>query len=243
MYQFILFISLVFSLSFTSVAQQETTFFTSPSQLGVTGLLYTPSAFMPPWKTVDIGFTHFNKEASLSYEAGESPERTFLANMVFWPAVELSLKLTRPYSNIAKNNFSPGTYYGIGDRSISMRIQVLKERKHLPAVLIGSQDVFSELAFFHTNYVVLSKTKKINQLSLATTLGYGFSVKHTPRAFLQGFFGGLEVHWQSITGLVEYDTERLNIGVGYQIKNFLFFKVALIDRTAFTGTVNLRFQL
>lgn len=214
---------------------------TSPAHLGFPGLIYTPSAYLAKWKTVDIGYTHFSKGTSLTYEAGKSPERAFIASIAFLPFAEISLKLTRTYPNLISTSTTAWKYYGIGDRSVSLRLRLLKETKNRPAVVIGIQDPgISDLSFFNTNYVVLSKTTRFKEISISTNLGYGYSSKSE---FLHGIFGGIQTSWKSISALAEYDTTHLNIGVGYQIKNLFFIKAALAQGKYFSGNASFRFQL
>jgi len=219
----------------------------APAQLGFSGLIYTPSAYQNPWKTIDIGFTHFSKATSFTYQAGIKAERAFIANVVFLPRVAFSLKLTRPYDNLrpdAQSGSGRPQYWGIGDRSYGLRVQVLKEKKRQPTLVIGVQDPSANLAFFNTNYLVLSKTVEMKTVQFSTNLGYGVSIEDTAGDYLQGVFGGFSATWkQTITGMIEYDTQHFNVGLGYQLKNLLFLNVALIDVQHFSGNISYRFSL
>ena len=219
--------------------------FYNPAQLGFTGLIYTPSAYLNPWKTVDIGFTHFSKETSFTYRSGEASERAFLATMAFLPFAEISIKLTRPYSNI-RPDFLAGTSsvrnWGIGDRSYSMRVQLLKETTKRPAILIGTQDPIGFGGFFTTNYLVISKSKNWNEFHVSASTGFGWA-KNNSRDYLQGIFGGVQATWKQLSVMTEYDTQQINIGVGYNFKNFIFLNVAFIDAQYFSGNISFRFQL
>lgn len=227
--------------TYSAFGQVANTSLVAPAQLGFSGLIYTPSAYLTSWKIVDIGFTHFSKATSFSYEAGESPERAFIANIAFFPFAEVSLKLTRPYSNLIPNATGAQQYYGIGDRSISLRLRVLKETNTRPSIVVGIQDpYFSDLSFFSTNYVVVSKRKSIGTITLNGNLGYGYSDNSE---FLHGVFGGLIANWQSFNAMVEYDTSRINFGIGYHLKERFFLQAALVDKKHFSGNVSLRFQL
>ena len=228
--------------------QEQQNPFIAPSQLGATGLIHIPSAYIPTWATFDIGFTHYSSKASLTYEAGEAPERVLIGSVAFLPRAELSFKLTRPYSNLVKDSTKWETYYGIGDRSISLRVQLVKERTQLPAIVIGIQDPFSASSFFSTNYIVLSKKYQLGKIPILANIGYGTSfealeIRLAKSEFLRGLFGGVQVHWKAFDGKIEYDTQRLNIGIGYRLKDILFFNVALIEGRYFTGNVNFRFRL
>jgi len=246
MYKKLFLLLLLHSLMLKVIAQENENYKSSPSQFGFTGMIYTPTAYIPEWKTIDIGFTHFTKETSFTYLGGIKEERAFNVNLVFLPRVELSVKLTRPYSKL-RPDFQPGTggqrNWGIGDRSYSLRIQVFQETEKLPAIVLGIQDPFANLAFFNTNYIVASKSFKFNELRLIATGGYGKSWEDTRGDYLQGLFGGLQVNWKNINGMVEYDTEFINIGMGYQFRNLLFLNVALIDAKHFSGNISFRYSL
>jgi len=228
-----------FFLGYTQLVQE----FTNISPLGIPGLIYTPSAYTADWGEVQLGYTHFSQRASLSYEAGTAPERSFLASIVFLPAVELSLKVTRPYSNLVKNFVSGPRYYGIGDRSISLRVQLLKEKKNRPAILVGIQDLGTASAFFKTNYIVLSKKMMLKQVALSTTLGYGRPIGEARAIFLNGPFGGIQAEWKGLSGLIEYDTERINLGLTYKMKNRLAIQLGLINGQYFIISISSRFRL
>ena len=216
-------------------AQEDFRNYAAPSQLGMTGLIYTPSAYLPEWGMLDFGFTHYHKNAAFTKGANEYAERSFLTNVTFLPFMELSLKLTKPYITPVDDNL------GLGDRSISIRAQLIKERKYLPAILIGVQDAFGESSFFSTNYLVFTKKYNLRQFEVVTTLGYGHSFKETRGEYLQGTFGGVQAYWKTVNFIAEYDTKQVNIGLGYQFKKMLFLKTALVNGRYFSGSINLRF--
>ncbi|MEM1120358.1 MAG: YjbH domain-containing protein, partial [Bacteroidota bacterium] len=203
--------------------QDEPTNAIAPAQLGFAGLIYTPSAYQNSWKTIDVGFTHFSKGTSFTYRSGVESERAFIADIVLLPRISFSIKLTRPYENL-RPDAQPGSgrpsYWGIGDRSYSFRAQVLKEKKYQPALLIGVQDPNANLAFFNTNYVVVSKSLEKQKFQYSASLGYGVSIEETAGDYLQGTFGGVVITWNNaLTAMAEYDTQTFNVGLGYQFKN------------------------
>lgn len=239
-----LFITIVCILFFQIAKGQKSIF--TPSQFGFSGIIYTPSAYIGKWKTIDASFTHFNKETSFTYLGGIKSERAFNLNLVFFPRTELTVKLTRPYSNIRPNH-QPGSNeprnWGIGDRSYSLRVLLLEEKNNRPALLIGIQDPFANFAFFNTNYLVASKSYEFPALSIRASVGYGASWEDTQGTYLQGLFGGIQANWKNINGMIEYDTNTINVGVGYQIKKRLFLNAALINAKYFSGFISYRFHL
>ena len=213
-----------------SLKAQDLSFF------GHSGLIYTPSAYLSNWGDLNIGITHYPAATSFTFERGESPERSFWAHLGFLPFGEVSLKLTKPYNSSDKN-------YGIGDRSISFRLQILKEKKNRPAILIGIQDPFSVSSFFNTNYIVLSKKHEIKQIEINANLGYGFKIEEARGHVLQGIFGGMQAKWRQLRIMAEYDADRINFGMGYQYGEWVSTNLALINGRYLSASLALHFSL
>ena len=228
--------ALLLFVTFSSYSQQKVVLPPDLSLFGNPGLIYTPSAYLSNWGDVNFGMTHYPAPTSFTFERGESRERSLWAHLGFLPFGEVSLKLTKPYNSSDKN-------YGIGDRSIAFRLQVLKEKENRPAVLIGVQDPFSVSSYFNTNYIVLSKKKQIHQIVLNANIGYGIKIETAQAHILQGVFGGLQAKWKQFRFLAEYDTEYVNIGTGYQYKNWLSANVALINAQYVSASIAIRFSL
>lgn len=206
------------------------------SLFGNPGLIHTPSAYLSNWGDVNMGMTHYPAATSFTFEARESRERSFWAHLGFLPFAEVSLKLTKPYNSNDKN-------YGIGDRSIGVRLQVLKEKTNRPAILIGIQDPFTVSSFFNTNYFVLSKKHQIKEIELNANLGYGFKIEAARNHILQGVFGGFKVKWRQLRTMIEYDAERINLGIGYQYKDWVSTNIALVEGRYLSATLGFRFSL
>ena len=206
------------------------------SFFGHSGLIYTPSAYLSNWGDLNIGITHYPAATSFTFERGESPERSFWAHLGFLPFGEISLKLTKPYNSSDKN-------YGIGDRSISFRLQILKEKQNRPAILIGVQDPFSVSSFFNTNYIVLSKKHEIKQIEINANLGYGFKIEEARGHVLQGIFGGMQAKWRQLRIMAEYDADRINFGMGYQYGEWVSTNLALINGRYLSASLALHFSL
>ena len=224
------------SLSLLSQSNEVVTPTNEVSLLGYSGLLYTPSAYTAKWGTLHTSFTHYDKHTAFTFEAGESHERSFIANLGFLPFAEFTFKLTKPYNSGDEN-------YGIGDRSISGRIQMIKEKKYIPAILIGTNDLAAVSSFFNTNYIVASKIIPIKNILLNANLGYGFKISEAKRHYLQGAFGGVQASYKSLNIMVEYDADQWNAGLGYQYKKLLFLKTALIDLKYLSFNIGLQYQL
>jgi hypothetical protein len=204
--------------------------------LGHSGLIYTPSAYISDWGSLYVGMTHYPATTSFTFERGESTERSYWAHLGFLPFGEVSVRLTKPYNSSDKN-------YGIGDRSISFRLQLLKEKKKRPAILIGVNDPFSASSYFNTNYLVLSKTHQLKTIELNANIGYGIKIEDANGHILQGLFGGIQAKWKDWRLMLEHDTQYTNLGMGYQFKNRVFFNAAMIDFKYLSASLALRFML
>ena len=192
---------------------------------------------MSQWGMVDIGYTHYSPATSFTYEAGQSPERSFFINTAYLPFAEVSFKVTKPYVTPVDS------IYGIGDRSVSLRFQVLKETKNRPAIVIGTQDPFTVRAFFNTNYIVFTKKYALKKMTFVANLGYGFALQKTEGDYLQGIFAGIQTHWKNWQFSAEYDTHTINTGLSYTFKDWLFLKAALINQQYFSGSIHFRFSI
>lgn len=212
------------------------------SNLGYSGLIFTPSAYTVPWGEIAVGLSHFHEETAFTYDLGLTPdiglrkERTLFLNIGFLPFAEFTVRLTKPYDSTDKN-------YGIGDRSISGRVQLIKEQRHLPAILIGANDLSSESSYFNTNYVVFSKSLSHKNLLLQGNIGYGFKFIDSKKHYLQGVFTGAKAYWKQIYLLCEYDAENINWGMGYNLKNHLSVQASFIKGRYLNGSINVHFNI
>ena len=128
------------------------------------------------------------------------------ASVGFVPFVEVGLRLTRGVEVPRQ---------ALGDRMVSVRIRVLKEGTHAPAIVIGAHDLLGT-RYFHAEYVVASKHVATPLGEVGLHAGYGgdwSSVRARGRQFVGGF-GGISVAprpW--VTLMAEHDAERVNAGV------------------------------
>jgi len=225
---------------FSLIGQSED--ITSLSILGNTGQVLTGNAYFSADRTFFFGMTHFDQQTSFTYDAGVEKERSFFLNSTFLPFLELSFRLTKRYGKLSQFNPIEGNI-GIGDRSYTARIRLLKETKRLPALAIGLNDPFSATSFFNSQYIVASKKLVDKQLKLYSHLGYGVKFGEANSYILQGLWGSMNLQWQYLETLLEYDGNQLNVGVKSHWKNRLYLNAALMQLKYFTGTVAIRFQL
>lgn len=237
----LLFLLLHLSISHLISAQISTDKWQSDNTiLGYSGSIIMPTAYLSPDRTLNIGTSHLPYEVTFQNYGDEQEKgaRVLFLNFSFLPFMEVTFGLNKPYSPEFVDDI------GLGDRTISVRFQLLKERKNRPAIMLGVHDTFSEESFNNTNYLVASKQFQLKRNWLIFThAGYGFKVIDANDHFLIGAFGGGEVRWKFIGATLEYDTDRINAGLKATIKNRVFVKAALLDLKYFSASVNVRFGL
>jgi hypothetical protein len=178
------------------------------SLTGTTGLVTIPTAVMPPDGTLTLSLNVLDR----GYHNQPFPDRRALvqsASLVFLPFVEVGLRLTRALGEPRQ---------ALGDRMVSVRVRLLDERAHRPAVVAGGHDLVGTRRY-HVLYLVASKQVESGTPlgGVGVHLGYGgdwLSLARGERKQFDGVFGGFAAAprpWLSL--LAEYDAERVNAGI------------------------------
>ena len=104
-----------------------------------------------------------------------------------------------------------------GDRAVGFQYQVLQESGGRPGVVVGAMD-FAGTRLTEAEYVVAGKTLG----RLRCDMGIGANR-------LAGIFGGISYRAApNATGMLEWDTEHLNVGLEYRPTPRLSAKAALL---------------
>ena len=241
---FLFFLFIVVYLCFGALNSQAQTG-TSNVQMGTTlfgyhGNSITPSAYLHADKTLNIGLSHLPPEVPFQGlgAANSKGGRLLFANLTFLPFLEITFGFNKPYTA------EDPTDIGLGDRQISGRLQILREQKYLPAIVIGMHDPLTHNSHANTNYIVASKKMYLQKdLCLMTNAGYGFKIKEAEGHYLLGVFGAAAIQWKFLNASIEYDAERINVGLKANFKNRVFLQAALLDLQYLSATVNVRFEL
>lgn len=192
--------------------------------MGMTGLLNTPSAEMNETGRLMVGGNFLPKQMNLS------PYHTinYFANLTFFSFIEIAYQET-----LAKSSYMTAKpKYNQQDRSLSVKLQPLKEGKWWPAVAIGANDPIRSLGrnFYRSIYGVLTKHFLFGQHQLGVTVGYqGWTTHWNTRR--DGVFGGITYRpafCPQVCLIAEYDTRDVNLGVTAQLWNH-------VSLHAFTG--------
>lgn len=189
------------------------------SLTGVTGLLFSPTADMQTDRTLIFGGSYFNK-TYLAYTKNEHDAVAGYLNLTFLPFLEIGFRYTKRLYPVEDGNFA--------DRMPSIRVRLLKEKKVLPAIVIGVHDLSSidggDARHFEASYLVATKTFKVGNFieNFKTSLGYGMKLFGANNHDAEGAFGGVEVKFKNLnwlSAMVEYDSKYWNAGI-----RMIFFK-------------------
>ena len=202
----------------------------SQSLTGTRGLLHVPTAELYPDKTFAIGASFLPLPyMSYSRRGEEYDAYATYVTATFFPWMEVMFR----YTHQIGNEVNPITQY-FPDRMLTVRLQLLKEKKNMPAVLFGLQDMSgaagatSESAVYYSaTYGVATKNFEWQQWQVGVSAGYAFDFLDMPTTDFKGLFGGVSISHKSIKNvglLLEHDSETFNAGV----EVFLFNRLQLL---------------
>lgn len=198
---------------------------------GQTGIAVSPTAEVQTdrlltggWQMVPSGHAHL--EYSRRNKVGE---HVFFARLGFLPRLEASIRLTHP--------MVPKGEYGIGDRSIFLKFQALREKRFLPALSVGVYDPMGT-KLLPAVYAVASKSfaMPFNRV-VRTSIGYGARVLGDVNYLLEGFWVGAQYLpagpakglWPQWGAGAEYSNGNLNLSATLQAFSFLQVNAWLLD--------------
>jgi hypothetical protein len=207
------------------------------SLTGTTGLINTPVAEIQSDGEFAFGVNVLNKK-HLAYFDGQQHTNVYFATLSFLPFLEVGLRYTRAWD--------PGSS-SVGDRMVSVRVQIVKETRRLPSLAVGVHDALSTVGrHFNALYVVGSKdlSNIVGVQKTTLHLGYGADwIKARNHDFV-GLFGGLSWSPSAVaTVMFEYDADRFNAGLRLSVLNHVGILVGLENFDAICGGVSYRIEL
>ncbi|MFA8451078.1 MAG: YjbH domain-containing protein [Bacteroidales bacterium] len=217
--------------------------------IGLNGLLNTPSAFMKADGTFMVGANYLPREVSA--KVFDYNTINYYLDLTFLPFLEVNYKMTLFQMEEGK--------YTNQDRSFAVRLQLLKEKKYRPALLIGGNDILttnkantnkiistsnSGNQYFGNVYVVLSKNIPIRKSKFITNLGYYsdlFSKGQSKGVF--GAIGFAPGFYSDMNIILEYDSRVWNIGSTAVLFKHLSLTVFLYEFRYLTGGLAYQFVI
>ncbi len=205
---------------------------------GTTGLLNIPTANMQLDGTFMFGGNYLPAAimpAKLGYNSGN-----YYINITFLPFLEVNYRCTFIKVNNGKFN---------QDRSFAVRGRVLRERKYIPVLVVGANDIYTSGSgkgnqYFGAMYAVASKNFRWNNNRMETSLGYGFEALRNNQII--GFFGGVSFSpgfFKPLKFMAEYDTKVINAGVSLLLFDHLFLYAFAYDLQYFSGGISYKVYL
>jgi hypothetical protein len=204
---------------------------------GTTGLLNSPSAEMPDDGTFSAGLNYLpdivTYQPQFSY-----PTFNYYAGMAFLPFMELSFRMIilKERNNELLNN---------QDRSVALRIRLMKERKYLPAIVAGGNDIYTTSTsgnqYFRSFYVAATKNFKSGGNRASFTLGYNHG--WVDNSDLSPVFGGATFSpsfFRPLTVLAEYDSHIVNAGASVLLFRYLFIYAYAANMSQLAGGISFR---
>lgn len=210
------------------------------SVFGYSGLMLVPVADLAPDGEITAGISRI----PILYANWFPNRRTVMWGRIgFLPFLEAGGMFVRP------DHYT----WGFGDRSVYLKLQILREHGRWPSLTLGAQDFFALKALhwetataqhFGALYLVASRHTTLGGVPLHLHLGYGPDWLVARTKMLTGLFGG--VTWspqRMVTLLAEYDAKSLNAGVRLQPARFLQLQWAWWQLRVVTATLALSVQL
>ena len=202
---------------------------------GTTGLVTIPTARMQEDGTLNFGTSYFDKKDQQYFEGTKNYVAVYVS-LTFLPFLELVYRVNKPlYYHV--NNYTM-------DQTPMVRLRLLKEKKSLPAVVIGIHDIASTTGWntvhFNATYLVLSK--KISAFD--SHLGYAPRIMKAFYYQLDGPFGGVAYSpLNSLHLYAEYDSRYVNAGFQYLFLNHFSISLAALNFNSYAAGINYKIVL
>jgi hypothetical protein len=210
--------------------------------VGTSGAYSIPSGEIGPDRSLFMGMNMLNKEYTRLWERDRHVQ-TFFATVTFLPFAEISLRFSRPFQDHSTT----------GDRMGSIRLQVFREKKYRPSLVLGLQGFAStvmsnDASYFNSTYLAATKNFHIGHIidNVGLNMGYGTDViKAGSHQFIGVFYGVKLVpeHMKWMEVFCEYDCEKTNAGVRLTLWNHLVLLGGLEGLKAPSGGVSYKLIL
>ncbi len=221
--------------------------FASPTysqySMGSVGLLNTPSAEMNEDGVARVGSNYLPE--SMTPSAWDYDSANYFLGITFLPFVDISIRYTLLKESGKWNQ----------DRSVSLKLRLFKERKWVPAIAVGSNDllttnelnVLSESTsnrYFSSIFGVMTKHFESNIGEFGVTMGGYLPIEE--RQTSEGVFGGVSYapnFYKDLKFIAEYNDGNVNIGSAVKLFNCLSLYGYAYDLKVFTGGVRYEIDL
>lgn len=221
----------------------------SQYSLGTSGLLTIPTADIQTDGTF-IGGGNYLPVGMLPAEFTKSTANYFV-NLTFLPFVEMTYRCT-----LARIDLPTGKRSWQQDRSVSLRLRLLKEKRYIPGLAVGSNDAFTTYElnpfsnkggnrFFSSIYGVVSKNIPLGRDRLGVTVGYYLPVRKQTSSNT-GFFSGVSYtpgFFPKMDVMADYNGKRISAGASVLLFDHLRLHLFTYGFKEISGGIRYEFIL
>ncbi|MDA9812116.1 YjbH domain-containing protein [Flavobacteriaceae bacterium] len=190
------------------------------SVTGTSGLIHIPSARMLEDGQLVIGAAYIPKPYFKRYERRLNPGLNTYVTYAFFPFIEVMFRYTHELNMPV---LSPSGEEYFPDRMFTIRGRLLKEKKYLPAIVLGLQDasaIFGNTCLGCSNYSAIyfvgSKNFKTDFGNFDLSIGYAFDYKELKAKDYKGVFGGVSFtpnFYENASFVFEHNSKGYNTGI------------------------------
>ncbi len=210
---------------------------------GFPGLVRVPTADFKRDGSFYTGAGLLPKQ-TLTYSNYQRDALVMFSSLTFLPFMEIDLRLTKQL------NMPEGANHTM-DRSPSLRIKLLRERRWLPATVFGFHDFITttddgKARHFGSTYLVFTKRFYLPWMRLSPTLGYSFPVFQSEHYEFVAWFAGFKIQPYGLRWLalvMDYDSAEFNYGFDLYPLPWIQVKCALLNSRYFTFNTSMHFNL
>lgn len=216
---------------------------TAMSMFGTTGLVLIPTANILPDGKLALGISYTDEKYG-KYSSRHTAQIASYATLGYLPFLEVSLRVTK-YPNLPWSE----NYRSAVERMASVKLQVFREKRFFPSVVLGVNDLYGKSIQYNAQYFVISKLVNPPLLKhIGIHIGYAPNPIKSKRIYnysLQGIFAGLETQlYKSISAMLEYDSKKFNIGLRIApLADFIYINVVALGLNHISGNINISFDL
>lgn len=215
----------------------------SQSVTGTSGLIHIPSARMLEDSQLVLGAAYIPKPYFQRYNRRINPGLNTYITYGILPFVEVMFRYTHEL-NMPVNT----TTMYFPDRMLTIRARLLNEKKYLPAIVIGLQDMSAYIgntcevcSNYAATYIVFSKNLKLIFGDFDFSLGYAKDFFDLRYKDLDGGFGGVSftpIFFDKASFLFEYNSLHINSSIKFRPTSKLNFMLGFWDLSKLMLSIN-----
>lgn len=190
------------------------------SVTGTSGLIHIPSARMLEDGQLVLGAAYIPKPYFQRYGRSVNPGLNTYITYGILPYVEVMFRYTHELNEPTMKNGLPNYF---PDRMFSIRFRIINEKQIIPSIVIGFEDISALIgntclgcSLYNKNYLVISKSIDLFEGVIDLSLGHYFDLHKSLNNPIGLFYGG-EFRHKKFSILVEFDSEKINTGVKYNL--------------------------